>query len=102
MENHGIYSLLNHLIKKSFESKFVFQMPPKSCSWIGLDISGNPTSSEGAGHFVKTVHNGIGYADMQLLAEAYHLMRDVLNMDLTEIAEVGSLVNNTQIKYIVI
>jgi 6-phosphogluconate dehydrogenase len=39
---------------------------------------------------------------MQLLAEAYHLMRDVLNMDLTEIAEVGSLVNNTQIKYIVI
>ncbi|XP_046456401.1 6-phosphogluconate dehydrogenase, decarboxylating-like isoform X1 [Daphnia pulex] len=57
------------------------------CSWIGLDISGNPTSSEGAGHFVKTVHNGIGYADMQLLAEAYHLMRDVLNMDLTEIAE---------------
>ena len=67
----------------------------QSCSWIGLDISGNPTSSEGAGHFVKTVHNGIGYADMQLLAEAYHLMRDVLNMAPPDIAEVGSLVSNT-------
>lgn len=32
----------------------------------------------GAGHLVKTVHNGIEYADMQLIAEAYHMLRDVL------------------------
>ncbi len=35
----------------------------------------------GAGHFVKTVHNGIEYADMQLIAEAYGLMRDGMGMD---------------------
>jgi 6-phosphogluconate dehydrogenase len=36
------------------------------CAWIG---------SGGAGHFVKMVHNGIEYGDMQLIAESYHLMR---------------------------
>ncbi|MFP5334687.1 MAG: NADP-dependent phosphogluconate dehydrogenase, partial [Actinomycetes bacterium] len=36
------------------------------CAWIGTD---------GAGHFVKMVHNGIEYADMQLIAEAYDLLR---------------------------
>jgi len=41
------------------------------CDWIGPD---------GAGHFVKMVHNGIEYADMQLIAEAYHLMAQGLNM----------------------
>ncbi len=35
----------------------------------------------GAGHFVKTVHNGIEYADMQLIAEIYGIMRDGLGMD---------------------
>ncbi|GGX67306.1 6-phosphogluconate dehydrogenase, decarboxylating [Tateyamaria omphalii] len=35
----------------------------------------------GAGHFVKTVHNGIEYADMQLIAEAYGVMRDGMGMD---------------------
>lgn len=37
----------------------------------------------GAGHFVKTVHNGIEYADMQLIAEAYGVMRDGMGMDAT-------------------
>jgi 6-phosphogluconate dehydrogenase len=41
------------------------------CDWMGED---------GAGHFVKMVHNGIEYGDMQLIAEAYHLMRDALGM----------------------
>ena len=36
------------------------------CDWVG---------PEGAGHFVKMVHNGIEYGDMQLICEAYHLMR---------------------------
>lgn len=34
----------------------------------------------GAGHYVKMVHNGIEYGDMQMICEAYHLMRDLLNM----------------------
>ena len=42
----------------------------------------------GAGHFVKTVHNGIEYADMQMIAEAYGLMRDGLGMDAGKIAAV--------------
>lgn len=41
------------------------------CGWVG---------EGGAGHFVKMVHNGIEYGDMQLICEAYHLMRDRLGM----------------------
>ena len=41
------------------------------CRWMGPG---------GAGHFVKMVHNGIEYGDMQLIAEAYHIMRDVLKL----------------------
>ena len=42
---------------------------------------------DGAGHYVKMVHNGIEYADMQLIAESYDLMKRVLHMDHNEIAE---------------
>ena len=42
----------------------------------------------GAGHFVKMVHNGIEYADMQMIAEAYGLMRDGMSMDAQAIATV--------------
>ncbi|WP_206167008.1 NADP-dependent phosphogluconate dehydrogenase [Mammaliicoccus sciuri] len=42
---------------------------------------------DGAGHYVKMVHNGIEYADMQLIAESYDLMKRVLHMDHKEIAE---------------
>ncbi|MDQ1524060.1 MAG: 6-phosphogluconate dehydrogenase [Pyrinomonadaceae bacterium] len=42
----------------------------------------------GAGHFVKMVHNGIEYGDMQLIAEAYDLMRTVLRMEAQEMADV--------------
>ncbi len=41
----------------------------------------------GAGHFVKMVHNGIEYGDMQLIAEAYHLMKSSLKMTNAEIAD---------------
>lgn len=47
--------------------------------WMGED---------GAGHFVKTVHNGIEYADMQLIAEVYGILRDGLGLPAPEIAEV--------------
>ena len=43
---------------------------------------------EGAGHFVKAVHNGIEYADMQLIAETYGLLRDGLGMDAGRIAAI--------------
>ncbi len=49
------------------------------CDWVG---------SDGAGHFVKMVHNGIEYGDMQLISEAYHLMKDVLGMSYPEMQAV--------------
>ncbi|MGW6573068.1 NADP-dependent phosphogluconate dehydrogenase [Streptomyces sp. NPDC054945] len=52
---------------------------------------GTPCTShvgpDGAGHFVKMVHNGIEYADMQLIAEAYHLLREVAGYSPAEIAQ---------------
>jgi 6-phosphogluconate dehydrogenase len=45
------------------------------CDWVG---------ENGAGHFVKMVHNGIEYGDMQLITEAYQIMRDLLHMSAGE------------------
>ena len=44
--------------------------------------------SDGAGHFVKMIHNGIEYADMQLIAEAYDLLRHVAGLSPAEISDV--------------
>jgi len=49
------------------------------CDWVG---------EEGAGHFVKMVHNGIEYGDMQLICEAYHLMKEVLGLSNEELHNV--------------
>jgi len=49
------------------------------CDWVGDD---------GAGHFVKMVHNGIEYGDMQLISEAYNLMKNLLGMSADEMHEV--------------
>lgn len=49
------------------------------CDWVGND---------GAGHFVKMVHNGIEYGDMQLICEAYQLMKEYLGMSAQEMHEV--------------
>jgi len=46
------------------------------CDWVG---------EEGSGHFVKMVHNGIEYGDMQLISEAYHLLKGVLGLSNDEI-----------------
>ncbi len=43
---------------------------------------------DGAGHFVKMVHNGIEYGDMQLIAEAYDILRKVLGLDAAELADI--------------
>ena len=58
---------------------------PLKASWLWLSQVGD----EGAGHFVKMVHNGIEYGDMQLICEAYHLMKDVLAMGHAEMAKVS-------------
>ncbi|GAY13414.1 NADP-dependent phosphogluconate dehydrogenase [Mycobacterium sp. shizuoka-1] len=55
------------------------------CTHIGPD---------GAGHFVKMVHNGIEYSDMQLIGEAYQLLRDGLGKTAPEIAEIFAEWNN--------
>jgi 6-phosphogluconate dehydrogenase len=49
------------------------------CDWVG---------ENGAGHFVKMVHNGIEYGDMQLICEAYQIMKDLLHMSADEMHEV--------------
>ena len=43
---------------------------------------------DGAGHYVKMVHNGIEYGDMQLIAESYHIMRELLELSNDEIAAI--------------
>ncbi len=49
------------------------------CDWVG---------DEGAGHYVKMVHNGIEYGDIQLICEAYSLMRNILGISADEIADI--------------
>ncbi|MEP3846922.1 MAG: NADP-dependent phosphogluconate dehydrogenase [Paracoccaceae bacterium] len=52
----------------------------------------------GAGHFVKTVHNGIEYADMQLIAEAYGIMRDGMGMAAKECGQIFDTWNEGPLK----
>ncbi len=47
----------------------------------------------GAGHYVKMVHNGIEYGDMQMICEAYHLMKDLLGLKAAEMGEIFSTWN---------
>lgn len=61
---------------------------------IAAQVEGTPCCSyigpNGAGHYVKMVHNGIEYGDMQLICEAYSLMKSVLGMNADEMHEVFS------------
>ena len=58
------------------------------CDWVG---------ENGAGHFVKMVHNGIEYGDMELICEAYQLMREVLGLTAPEISQVFARWNKTEL-----
>jgi 6-phosphogluconate dehydrogenase len=49
------------------------------CAWLG---------ENGAGHFVKTIHNGIEYADMQMIAEIYGILRDGLGLSAQECSDI--------------
>jgi len=58
------------------------------CDWVGTD---------GAGHYVKMIHNGIEYGDMQLICEAYSLLKDALGMDYPQIADTFNQWNTTEL-----
>lgn len=57
---------------------------------VGDDACTTYIGPDGAGHYVKMVHNGIEYGDMQLICEAYHLMKDVLGLSAQELHETFS------------
>ncbi|MCS7091687.1 MAG: decarboxylating NADP(+)-dependent phosphogluconate dehydrogenase [Limisphaera sp.] len=59
------------------------------CDWVG---------ENGAGHYVKMVHNGIEYGDMQLIAEAYHIMKAGLGMKPDEMSQVFGQWNEAELK----
>ena len=59
------------------------------CDWVG---------EKGAGHFVKMVHNGIEYGDMQLICEAYQIMKDLLGLSYAEMYQVFADWNEGDLK----
>jgi 6-phosphogluconate dehydrogenase len=67
------------LVKEIFQSIAAKVDGEPCCQWVGQD---------GAGHFVKMVHNGIEYGDMQLICEAYSLMENALGMSCDDMHEV--------------
>ncbi|XP_015183659.1 PREDICTED: 6-phosphogluconate dehydrogenase, decarboxylating isoform X2 [Polistes dominula] len=66
-------------IKQIFQSICAKADGEPCCDWVG---------ENGAGHFVKMVHNGIEYGDMQLISEAYHIMRNGLQLNPEEMSKV--------------
>ncbi|MDX8430305.1 MAG: decarboxylating NADP(+)-dependent phosphogluconate dehydrogenase [Candidatus Algichlamydia australiensis] len=58
------------------------------CDWVG---------DGGAGHYVKMVHNGIEYGDMQLICEAYQLLKDVVGVTTEELHEIFASWNKTEL-----
>ena len=67
------------LVKPIFQSICAKAGDSPCCDWVG---------ENGAGHFVKMVHNGIEYGDMQLICEVYQIMKDLLGMSAQEMHEV--------------
>src|SRR3989454_2700238 len=59
---------------------------------IAAQVDGEPCcrymGPDGAGHYVKMVHNGIEYGDIQLICEAYAILKDILEMDAAQLAEI--------------
>ena len=65
-------------IKPIFQDIAAKHNDKSCCEWVGPG---------GAGHFVKMVHNGIEYADMQLICEAYNIAKDIHKLDNTQISQ---------------
>ena len=68
---------------------------------IAAQVDGEPCcrymGPDGAGHYVKMVHNGIEYGDMQLICEAYAILKDVAGMDNDELADTFAEWNNGEL-----
>lgn len=68
---------------------------------ISAKVNGDPCSTyigpDGAGHYVKMVHNGIEYGDMQLIGEAYQLLKDVLGLGVEELHDIFTEWNNGEL-----
>ena len=76
------------LIRPIFQSICAHVDGMPCCDWVG---------EGGAGHFVKIVHNGIEYGDMQLICEAYHLMKNLLGMTDDEMHDVFARWNESEL-----
>lgn len=66
-------------VKEIFQSISAKVDGEPCCDWVG---------SEGAGHYVKMVHNGIEYGDMQLISEAYHVLEQAIGLRQKELRDV--------------
>ncbi len=75
-------------IKPIFQSIAAKVNGTPCCDWVGRN---------GAGHFVKMVHNGIEYGDMQLISEAYYLMKNLLGMTEEEMHQVFRVWNQGEL-----
>jgi 6-phosphogluconate dehydrogenase len=68
---------------------------------IAAQVDGEPCcrymGPDGAGHYVKMVHNGIEYGDMQLICEAYAILKDVLQLEANELADIFTEWNKTEL-----
>lgn len=76
------------LVKPIFQSIAAKADGEPCCDWVG---------ENGAGHFVKMVHNGIEYGDMQLICEVYQIMKDLLGMSAQEMHEVFKEWNESEL-----
>ena len=76
------------LVKPVFQSICAKADGQPCCEWVG---------ENGAGHFVKMVHNGIEYGDMQLICEIYQIMKDLLGMSAPEMHEVFKTWNSGEL-----
>lgn len=74
--------------------KSAYELVEPILTAISAKVNGEPCCTyigpDGAGHYVKMVHNGIEYGDMQLIGEAYHLLKDVLGLNAKELHEIFS------------
>jgi 6-phosphogluconate dehydrogenase len=82
--------------------KDVYEIAATILTKIAAQVDNTPCCAymgpKGAGHFVKMVHNGIEYADMQLIAEAYTFLREKLDLSLEEIADIFETWNQGELK----
>jgi 6-phosphogluconate dehydrogenase len=82
--------------------KDVYEKAAPILTKIAAQVDNEPCCAymgpKGAGHFVKMVHNGIEYADMQLIAEAYTFLRERLHLSVHEIADIFETWNQGELK----